>query len=49
MDHFKFVIDSNNNDTEVLEDQPEEPALELDVKVFVARSKAKAKSQKRTC
>ena len=43
----KFVMDSNNNDTEVPEDQPEEQALQLDVKVFACRSKAKAKPQRR--
>ena len=40
-------MDSNNNDTEVPEDQPEEQALQLDVKDFACRSKAKAKSQRR--
>ena len=39
----KFVMDSNNNDTEVPEDQPEEQALQLNVKDFAYRSKAKAK------
>ena len=43
----KIVIDSNNNDTEVPEDQPEEQALQLDVKGFAHRSKAKAKPQRR--
>ena len=43
----KFVIDSNNNKTEVPEDQPEEQASQLKVKVFAARSKAKAKPQRR--
>ena len=43
----KFVMDSNNNDTEVPEDQPEEQALQLNVKDFACRSKAKAKPQKR--
>ena len=38
-----FVKDSNNNDTEVPEDQPEEQALQLNVKDFAYRSKAKAK------
>ena len=41
------MIDSNNNDTEVPEDQPEEQALQLKVKDFACRSKAKAKSQRR--
>ena len=46
----KFVIDSNNNDTEIPEDLPEEQALQKKVKDFAARSKAKAKPQKeRTC
>ena len=43
----KFVIDSNNNDTEIPEDQPEEQALQLNVKDFACRSKAKAKPQRR--
>ena len=42
----KFVMDSNNNDTEVPEYQPEEQALQLNVKDFAARSKAKAKPQR---
>ena len=40
-------MDSNNNDTEVPEDQLEEQALQLKVKDFAYRSKAKAKPQKR--
>ena len=43
----KFVIDSNNNDTEVPEDLPEEQASQLKVKDFAARSKTKAKPQRR--
>ena len=43
----KFVIDSNNNDTEIPEDLPEEQALQLKVKDFACRSKAKAKPQRR--
>ena len=43
----EFVIDSNHNNTEVLEDQPEEQALQLNVKDFAYRSKAKAKPQRR--
>ena len=43
----KFVMDSNNNDTEVPEDQPEEQALQPNVKDFACRSKAKAKPQRR--
>ena len=43
----KFVMNSNNNDTEVPEDQPEEQALRLNVKDFAYRSKAKAKPQRR--
>ena len=43
----QFVIDSNNNDTEVPEDLPEEQALQLKVKDFACRSKAKAKPQRR--
>ena len=44
---IKFVMDSNNNDTEVPEDQPEEQALQLNVKDFACRSKAKGKPQRR--
>ena len=40
-------MDSNNNDTEVPEDQLEEHALQLDAKDFACRSKAKAKPQRR--
>ena len=43
----KFVMDSNNNDTEIPQYQPEEQALQLDVKDFACRSKAKAKPQRR--
>ena len=43
----KFVMDSNNNDTEVPEYQLEEHALQLDAKDFACRSKAKAKPQRR--
>ena len=43
----KFVMDLNNNDTEIPEDQFEEYALQLDAKDFVCRSKAKAKPQRR--
>ena len=47
MDQINFVIDSNNNDTEIPEDLPEEQALQLKVKDFACRSKAKAKPQRR--
>ena len=47
MDQIKIVMYSNNNDTEVPEDQPEEQALQLDVKDFACQSKAKAKPQRR--
>ena len=43
----KFVIDSNNNDTESPEDLLEEQASRLKVKDFACRSKAKAKPQRR--
>ena len=43
----KFVMDSNNNDTEVPEDQLEEHALQLDAKDFSCRSKAIAKPLRR--
>ena len=41
------MIDSNNNDREIPEDLPEEQALQLKVKDFACRSKAKAKPQRR--
>ena len=43
----KYVIDSNYNNTEFPADLPEEQASQSSVKVFAARSKAKAKPQKR--
>ena len=43
----KFVIESNNNDTEIPSDLLEEQALQLKVKDFACRSKAKAKPQRR--
>ena len=43
----KFVMDSNNNDTEVPADLLEEQASQSSVKVFAARSKAEAKPPKR--
>ena len=43
----KFVMDSNYNNTEIPEDQPEEQALQLNVKKFACRSQAKAKPQRR--
>ena len=43
----KYVVDSNYNNTEVPADLPEEQASQSSVKDFAARSKAKAKPQKR--
>ena len=43
----KFVMDLNNNGTEVPEDQLEEQALKLNAKDFACRSNAKAKPQRR--
>ena len=43
----KFVVDLNNNDTEIPEDQLEEYALILSAQDFACRSKAKAKPQRR--
>ena len=43
----KFVMNLNNNETEIPEDQLEEFASKLDAKDFVGRSKAKAKPQRR--
>ena len=45
MDQINLWLIQNNNDTESLEDLPEEQASQL--KVFAARSKANAKPQKR--
>ena len=43
----KFVVGSNNNNTDVPANLPEEQASQSCVKVFAARSKAKAKPQRR--
>ena len=43
----KFVINLNNNETEIPEDQLEEYALKLDAKDFACRPKANAKPQRR--
>ena len=43
----KFVMDLNNNETEIPEDQLEEYALKLNAKDFACRLKAKAKPQRR--
>ena len=43
----KYVVDSNYNNTEVPADLPEEQASQSSVRVVAARSKAKAKPQKR--
>ena len=46
----KFVIDSNNNNTESPEDLPEEQALQLNVKDFCIPIKGKSKTTKKgTC
>ena len=41
------MIDSNNNDTEIVEDLSEEQALQLKMRDFACRSKGKAKTQRR--
>ena len=43
----KFVMNLNNNETEISEVQLEENALKLDAKDFACQSKAKAKPQRR--
>ena len=43
----KFVMDSNDNDTEVSEDLLHEQALQLEVKDSARRSKTKAKRQRK--
>ena len=46
----RFVMNLNNNETEIPEVELEEYALKLDAKDFACRSKAKAKTtKKRTC
>ena len=46
----KFVMNLNNNETEIPEDQLEEQASQLKVKDFACRSKAKSKTTKKgTC
>ena len=47
MEQNKNVVDSNYNNTQVPADLPEEQASQSSVKVIAARSKAKAKPQKR--
>ena len=47
MDQKKFVMNLNNNETEIPEVQLEEYASKLDAKDFACRSKAKAKPQRR--
>ena len=43
----RFVMNLNNNETEIPEDQLEEYAFKLDAKDFACRSKAKAKPRRR--
>ena len=43
----KFVMDLNNNDTEIPEDQLKEQALHLNAEEFVSQPKAKAKPQRK--
>ena len=43
----KYVVDSNHNNTEIPADLPEEQTSQSSVKVIAARSKAKAKPQKK--
>ena len=43
----KFVMNLNNNETEIPEDQLEEYALKLNAKDFACRTKAKTKPQRR--
>ena len=43
----KFVMNSNNNGTEIPEDQLEEYALKMNAQAFACRSKATAKPQRR--
>ena len=43
----KYVVDSNQNNTEIPADLPEEQVPQTSIKVVAARSKAKAKPQQR--
>ena len=43
----KYVVDSNHDNTEILEDPQEDQAPQTSIKVVAARSKAKAKPQQR--
>ena len=43
----KYVIDSNQNNTEILADTQEDQVPQTSIKVVAARSKAKAKPQQR--
>ena len=44
---IKYVVDSNQNNTEILEDPQEDQVPQASIKVIAARSKAKAKPQQR--
>ena len=44
---IKYVIDSNHNNTEIPADPHEDQTSQISVKIIAARSKAKAKPQKR--
>ena len=44
---IKYVVDSNQNNTEILADPHEDQTSQTSVKVIAARTKAKAKPQKR--
>ena len=47
MDQKKFVMNLNNNETQIPEDQLEEYSLKLSANFFACRSKANAKPQRR--
>ena len=44
---IKYVVDSNQNNTEILADPQEDQVPQTSIKVVAARSKAKAKPQQR--
>ena len=44
---IKYVVDSNQNSTEILADPQEDQVPQASIKVVAARSKAKAKLQQR--
>ena len=46
---LKYVVDSNQDNTEILEDPQEDQVPQTSIKVVAAKSKAKAKPTEKTC